>query len=361
MTRLHDLYATHGQSPWLDNLQRQFLDSGHLARLRDQGVRGLTSNPTIFQKAIQLSSDYDAQFEELLRAGRTPRESYWTMVLDDIVAAAAVFEGTHRDSDGADGFVSVEVDPNLANDTDATIRAARRLREMAARPNVMIKIPATTAGLPAIRTMVAEGCPVNVTLIFSLDRYREVMDAFIEGLEMRLDQGLSPAGIHSVASFFISRIDSEIDPLLEAAGTADSMGHAAIDQAKLAYQMHQATFAGSRWEKLATRGAVPQRPLWASTSTKNPTYPDTMYVDELIGPSTVNTIPDATLEAFMDHGNLARTIDADLESARARWQALTTFGVDTTKVAATLEERGVASFIDSFEDLMRTLEAKARS
>lgn len=358
---LHALFARCGQSPWLDNLQRGYLRSGHLSRLRDSGVRGLTSNPTIFQKAIQQSSDYDSQFEELLRAGSSPREAYWTLVMDDIVGAAELFSSLHDDSGGVDGFVSVEVDPNLAHDTEATVTAARRLRDIAVMSNVMIKVPATVAGLPAIRTLIAEAIPVNVTLIFGLDRYQAVMDAYLSGLEDRVDNGLSPAGIQSVASFFISRVDAQLDPMLESAGAPEMMGGCAIDQARLAYRMFLETFSGPRWEALERRGATPQRPLWASTSTKNPAYPDTMYVDRLIGPSTVNTIPDATLDAFLDHGSVARTIDLDVDASRNRWGRLADLGINVDAVAADLEQRGVASFIESFEDLMSSLEAKAAS
>ena len=359
---LTKLSSEHGQSPWLDNLQRGYLTSGNLASLVERGVRGLTSNPTIFQKAIQGSSDYDEQFRSEIQKGSSAREAYWELVLQDIHGALDVFANLYSQTNGSDGFVSVEVDPSLAHDTAGTLSAARLLHERIARPNVMIKIPATQAGLPAIREMIAEGRNVNVTLIFSLSRYQDVMDAYIDGLEQRMASGSPVSNIASVASFFISRVDNEIDKRLDALGTPAALalrGTAAVNQARLAYAAFQKTFSGPRWEALAKAGASVQRPLWASTSTKNPAYPDTMYVDQLIGPDTVNTLPDATLEAFADHGTLARTIDQNLGVSRRQWAELAMNAIDVDEVAAQLETEGVASFIKSFDELIGVLEDKA--
>jgi len=355
---LRSLFTSHGQSPWLDNIQRSHLTTGHLANMRDRGVRGLTSNPSIFQKAIQGSADYDDQFKSLITSGKSIEDSYWEMVLTDISDALDVFLPLFNSSGGTDGFVSVEVDPRLAHDTTGTLSAARWLRSRINQPNVMIKIPATLAGLPVIRKMIAEGCNVNVTLIFSIPRYEEVMEAFISGLEDAVASGSTDlSGVSSVASFFISRVDSEIDKQL---GTNSHLaGTAAVNQGALAYQAYKRVFSGPRWERLQALGAKTQRPLWASTSTKNPSYPDTLYVDSLIGPDTVNTLPENTLEAFADHGKLARTIDADPDLATRQWNELANHGIDVDAVAAKLEDEGVAAFINSFDDLLKTLEDKA--
>ena len=359
---LRQLSAEQDQSPWLDNLQRSYITNGTLKQLIADGVRGLTSNPTIFQKAIQGSNDYDAQFVELIKNGISPENAYWDLVISDINAALALFEDLYHESSGTDGFVSVEVDPSLARDGDGTLNAARALHERIDKPNVMIKIPATEEGLPAIRHMIAEGRNVNVTLIFSLERYGDVMEAYISGLEDRATQGLPVSGISSVASFFISRVDNEIDKQLDALGTAEASelkGKSAINQARLAYRMFSDKFSGHRWQALEAAGAQVQRPLWASTSTKNPAYPDTLYVDELIGPRTVNTIPEATLHAFADHGRVARTIDASVDVAAQQWDTLKSFGIDVAAIAIQLESDGVASFIASFNELLEALRVKA--
>jgi transaldolase len=363
MNRLRRLSAEFGQSPWLDNLRRGFVTSGQLAALRDRGVRGLTSNPTIFQKAIQGSRDYDEQFAALAKKGASPVDAYWAMVRSDIDAALDVFAPVHAESGGGDGFVSVEVDPTLAHDAAGTLAAARELHGRIARPNVMIKIPATREGLPAIRTMIAEGRSVNVTLIFSLERYAEVLDAYIGGLEDRLAAGHRDlSGVASVGSFFISRVDTEVDRRLEAVGTDAALalrGRAAVAQASLAYALFRERHSGARFKRVAAQGARVQRPLWASTSTKNPLYRDTLYVDELIGPDTVNTLPDTTLEAFDDHGVLARRIDADPQAASRAWDDISAAGVDVAGVAAQLEREGVSSFQKSFDELIGALGAKA--
>ncbi len=361
---LRRTFDEHGQSPWLDNLQRSYITSGKLSELISSGVRGLTSNPTIFQKAIQGSADYDEQFSYEIRQGATPLEAYWSLVIKDINDALDVFADLYSSSLGLDGFVSVEVDPRLAKDGEQTLLAARELDERISRPNVMIKIPATEEGLPAIEQMISEGRNVNVTLIFSLQRYQQVMDAYVAGLESRAARGLDLSGIQSVASFFISRVDNDIDELLNSDGSPEALelrGKAAISQARLAYALFQTTFSGTRWEKLSALGASVQRPLWASTSTKNPSYPDTLYVDELIGPMTVNTIPEATLNAFAEHGNPTRSIDMNVSAAVDIWKSLRTFGVDVDEVARKLEREGVASFIKSFEELVDALNQKASS
>ncbi len=359
---LRSLYVEQGQSPWLDNLQRSYISSGRLSALIASGVRGLTSNPTIFQKAIQGSSDYDEQYFALVRSGASPVDGYWELVVSDIQNALDAFASLYEESHGTDGFVSVEVDPSLARDTSGTISAARALHERVNRPNVMIKIPATQEGLPAIHAMIAEGRNVNVTLIFSLQRYEQVIDAFIAGLEERARLNLPVAGISSVASFFISRVDNEIDKVLDENGSPDALtlrGLGAINQARLAYDLFTKKFSGPRWERLEALGAQVQRPLWASTSTKNPAYKDTLYVDQLIGPRTVNTLPEPTLEAFADHGTIARTIDASVEVSRRQWSSLSNFNVHVDVIAQKLEDEGVASFIASFNELIGALEAKA--
>lgn len=360
--RLLALYEEQGQSPWLDNLQRGYITTGQLQQLIASGIRGLTSNPTIFQKAIQSSADYDEQFSDEIRSGNKPEDAYWSLVVSDIWGALDAFAHLYESSQGRDGFVSVEVDPWLAHNGGDTLIAARALDERVARPNVMIKIPATREGIPAIKQMIAEGRNVNVTLIFSLERYREVMVAYIEGLEQRLADSHDISRVASVASFFISRVDTEVDRRLDAVGTPAALalrGTAAINQAKLAYNMFEELFSGPRWEKLSSAGAQMQRPLWASTSTKNPNYPDTLYVDQLIGPHTVNTLPDATVSAFADHGTIARTIDVDVSVAKTQWDQLAELGVDVADVAEQLEREGVSSFQKSFDELLTALRAKA--
>lgn len=357
------LESEFGQSPWLDNLKRGFITSGQLTKIRDSGIRGLTSNPTIFQRAIQGSNDYDAQLSVLIKEKMSTIDSYWELVLRDINGALDVFAPVYESSNGDDGFVSVEVDPGLAHDSAGTMEAARKLHERINRTNVMIKIPATAEGVPAIRAMIGEGRNINVTLIFSLDRYREVMNAYIDGLEILAGRCLgSLPAVASVASFFISRVDTEIDRRLDEIGSPEAQalrGTAAVAQAKLAYEMFQQTFSGLRWDALVSRGARLQRPLWASTSTKNPNYSETMYVDQLIGPNTVNTLPDPTIEAFLNRGTLARTIDADMDQAREHWNALKDVGIDVENVAVQLEDQGVSSFQKSFDELITALNIKS--
>ncbi len=363
MGRLQDLHDLQDQSPWLDNLRRGYLRSGELQAYVDRGIRGITSNPSIFQKAIADSDDYDEQFDALRTDGRSIDDIYWTMVSDDISEALTVLRPVYDDSDGIDGFVSVEVDPGLARDTDRTIASARQLHQRIDEPNLFVKIPATAEGVPAIRQMISEGRSINVTLIFSIERYVDVMEAYLSGLEAYRDAGHDDlSGIRSVASFFISRVDTEVDHRLEAIGSEDALdlrGQAAVAQGKLAYQRFRDVFAGPRWESLAASGAKVQRPLWASTSTKNDAYPDTLYVDSLIGPDTVNTLPTATIDAFEDHGTVARTVDADVAGAESVLEQLASVGVDMDDVARVLETEGVAAFEKSFDDLLETLQQKA--
>ncbi len=365
MTRLHELHDEQGQSPWLDNLKRGWVTSGELARWVERGVRGITSNPTIFQKAIDGGDDYDDQFRSLVGDGTSVEDGYWDLVTTDIRSALDILRPVYDDSDGLDGFVSVEVDPGLARDTEGTITAARRLHELIAQPNLYVKIPGTAEGLPAIRQMIGEGHSINVTLLFSVDRYAEVMEAYLSGLEAYAATGATDLGrISSVASFFVSRVDTEADRRLDAVGTPESLalkGRIAVANAQRAYGAFLRTFSGPRWEALAARGARVQRPLWASTSTKNPAYADTLYVDDLIGPLTVNTMPDSTLEDFLDHGQVARTVDADLDAAEATLGALGDVGVDLADVTRVLEDEGVASFEKSFHELLSSLKAKAAS
>ena len=357
-SRLHQLHADCGQSPWIDNLTRPMLVSGRLHDLVGIGVRGVTSNPTIFAKAFEAGTDYDQRFAELM-AVHTVEDAYWELVIEDVSAALDVMEPVHEESGGADGFVSVEVTPVIAHDAGATVKAARWLRGRIDRSNLLVKIPATKEGVSAIRTMVGEGADINVTLIFGLGRYDEVMEAYIAGLEA-CDGDLS--GVQGVASFFVSRVDTLVDRLLEEIGTPQALalrGTVAVAQAKVAYQHFRRTFSGPRWEALEARGACPQRPLWASTSTKNPAYPDLLYVDDLIGPDTVNTMPDATLAAFLDHGTPARTIDADPAGAQRTLDEVAEVGIDMEDVAMVLEGEGVASFAKSYDELLQRLEDKA--
>jgi len=363
MTKLQRLYQEQGQSPWLDNLTRGYLRDGTLGRLVADGIRGVTANPTILAKAIEGSDAYDRQFATLVAQGRPVTDAYWDLVVDDIAGALGVLRPTFDEGGGGDGFVSVEVAPELAHDTGATIAAARRLHQRIARPNLFVKIPATAEGVSAIQAMIAEGRSINVTLIFSLARYAEVIDAYLAGLENLAEGGGDLASVHSVASFFVSRVDTEVDRRLDAIGTSDALalrGQAAVAQAKLAYRLFRDRFAGDRWERLAARGALVQRPLWASTSTKNRSYPDTLYVDSLIGPDTVNTLPESTIAAFEDHGTLARSIDRGVDDACAVMDKLAEVGVDMDDVGRTLEDQGVASFHQSFAHVLQVLQTKTR-
>jgi transaldolase len=362
MTRLRNLYDEQGQSPWLDNLTRPYLRDGTLAGLVTRGVRGVTANPTIVARAIEASDAYDEQLQMLLSAGQTVEAAYWELAIDDVVHALEVLRPTFDASDGIDGLVSIEVAPACAFDTEASITAARALHERIHEPNLLVKIPATTQGVAAIRAMIGEGRSINVTLIFSLARYGEVLEAYLSGLEALAAHGGDLSSVRSVASFFVSRVDTEVDRRLEVLGSDDALalrGRAAVAQARLAYRLFRAAHSGERWERLAALGARVQRPLWASTSTKNPGYPDTLYVDSLIGPHTVNTLPEKTMEAFEDHGTLARTIDAGTAAADDVLRELATVGVDMDDVGHTLEDQGIATFAASFDHVVGTLARKA--
>jgi transaldolase len=361
VTKLHRLYDEQGQSPWLDNLTRPYLHDGTLARLVNDGIRGVTANPTIFARAIESSAAYDEQFAALIAAGKSTVDAYWHLVIDDVVDALRVLRPIFDSSRGTDGFVSLEVAPELARDTAATITAARDLHQRIAEPNLFVKIPATAAGVPAIKAMIGEGRSINITLIFSIARYDEVIEAYLSGLETFAQQGGDLATVRSVASFFVSRVDTEVDRRLTAIGTDDAValrGHAAVAQAKLAYELFRERFGGARWERLAERDARPQRPLWASTSTKNPAYSDTLYVDGLIGADTVNTLPEPTISAFEDHGTVARTIDVDVPDATEVMSRLAAIAIDMDDVGLTMENAGVASFRESFAHVLATLDAK---
>ncbi|XP_065852565.1 uncharacterized protein [Euphorbia lathyris] len=358
-TTLHDLYEREGQSPWYDNLCRPVTD---LIPLIESGVRGVTSNPAIFQKAISSSNAYNEQFSELVQSGKDIESAYWELVVKDIQDACKLFESIYDQTDGADGYVSVEVSPRLADDTNGTVDAAKWLHKVVDRSNVYIKIPATAPCIPSIKEVISNGISVNVTLIFSLARYEDVIDAYLDGLEA---SGLSDLSrVTSVASFFVSRVDTLIDKMLEKIGTPEALdlrGKAAVAQAALAFQLYQKKFSGPRWEALAKKGAKKQRLLWASTSVKNPAYPDTLYVAPLVGPDTVSTMPDQALQAFIDHGSVGRTIDANVSEAEGIYSALEKLGIDWSFVGNQLEVEGVDSFKKSFDSLLDTLQEKANS
>ncbi|KAI4336437.1 hypothetical protein L6164_014966 [Bauhinia variegata] len=358
-TTLHDLYEKEGQSPWYDNLCRPVTD---LIPLIEKGVRGVTSNPAIFQKAISSSSAYNDQFRELVQAGKEIESAYWELVARDIQDACKLFEPIYDQTDGGDGYVSVEVSPRLADFTERTTEAAKWLHKVVNRPNVYIKIPATVPCIPSIKEVIAHGISVNVTLIFSLARYEAVIDAYLDGLEASGLNDLSR--VTSVASFFVSRVDTLVDKLLEKIGTPEALnlrGKAAVAQAALAYQLYQKKFSGPRWEALVKKGARKQRLLWASTSVKNPAYPDTLYVAPLIGPDTVSTMPDQALQAFIDHGTVYRTIDSNVSEAERAYKAIEKLGIDWRFVGTHLELEGVDSFQRSFDSLIDTLKEKANS
>lgn len=359
-SRLHQL-SELGQSVWIDVLSRDMLRSGELERLAEEdAVVGVTSNPTIFQKAIAAGDAYDEQLKEELEGERDPKELFIRLAGRDVGEACDLLRRVWDAGGGQDGYVSIEVDPTLAYDTEATIAEAQRLHELIDRPNLYVKIPATEAGLPAIEEMIARGKSINVTLIFSLERYVEVAEAYVRGVERLVETGGDPSSIASVASFFVSRVDTEADRRLDELGGHDDLkGRLAVANAKLAYQRYKEIFAGERWEPLAAAGATPQRCLWASTSTKNPEYRDVMYVEELIGPKTVNTMPLETVAAFQDHGQVALTLEQGLDEAQRVLERLAAAGVDYDDVTATVEREGVEKFSDSFAELIEGIRAKS--
>jgi transaldolase len=360
MNPLKALWEDHGQAVWLDYIERDLLTGGGLARLvKDDGVRGVTSNPSIFKAAITGSDSYDADIDAFLatRPDATTTELYEALAIKDIQMAADVLEQVWRTAEGADGFVSLEVSPHLADDTAGTVAEAHRLWRFVDRPNLMIKVPATSAGIPAIEDLIAAGINVNATLMFSLADYEAVATAYLRGLERRTD----PAGVASVASFFVSRVDSKIDAALEAVGTDRALemrGGAAVANSRLAYRRFLELFHNPAFREMAGRGAQVQRPLWASTSTKNPDYLDVVYVEELVGPETVNTLPMATLEAYRHHGRPRTRVDGSFDEDRALLASLAEVGVDLDAVTTGLQTEGVAAFADAFDDLMAALEAK---
>jgi len=358
-----------GQSVWYDNIQRRLLKNGELAGMIQRGeIRGVTSNPSIFMNAIAKSTDYDDELEVLARQGLTAEEIYAQLAIEDIQAAADAFLPLYQASNGGDGYVSLEVSPYLANDTQGTLEEAKRLWQRVNRRNLMIKIPATKAGLPAVVGAIAAGLNVNVTLIFSRERYGEVMDAYLTGLEQRAANGLPVDKIASVASFFVSRVDSAVDAKLAditsgngtgAAKAAQLLGKAAIANARLAYADYKKVFTTERFQKLSAKGARVQRPLWASTSSKNPNYRDVIYVEELIGPDTVDTVPPQTLVAFLDHGVVrSGSLEEGVDLAQQALDAMETLGISYAAVTQKLEEDGVKAFADAFTELLSVLEAK---
>lgn len=369
MTKIHEL-AQLGQAIWLDYIQRGFIKDGSLQKLIDMGLRGMTSNPTIFEKAIAHSQDYDEDLTQLAQQGKSADEVYLELAIADIQQAADLLGLVYDQTNGADGFVSLEVSPHLAYDGQATAAEALKLWKRVDRPNLMIKIPATQAGLPAITQSIAGGINVNVTLIFSLERYAEVMAAYIKGLELRLAQGQPVEQIASVASFFVSRVDTKVDKRLEEiirkeepkAHLAHSLlGQAAVANARMAYAQFKSVFEGRDFRMMAEKGARLQRPLWASTSTKNPAYSDILYVQELIGAYTVNTLPQKTLENFLDHGKVEATLESDMDKVRFVLQSLEEIGVSMTQVTQELEDEGVAAFSKSFDALLDSIEAKRKA
>ena len=364
MTRnaLHRLYAEQDQSPWIDFIDRELIASGKLDEMVDDGIRGLTSNPTIFAKAVA-TGQYDELVRREIAAGDDARQIYEEIAVADVGDAADVLRRVYDDADGADGFASIEVEPDLAGDSDATLERARELWARLERPNVFIKIPATEAGVPAIEAAIAEGINVNVTLMFSVDVYRRVARAYIAGLRQRQERGEPIDRVASVASFFVSRVDTKVDPELEAIGTRSALnarGRAAIANAKLAYAAFTEIFGGEEFADLRAAGARVQRCLWASTSTKNPDYRDVLYVEELIGPDTVDTMPLDTIKAFLDHGRIERTLDRDLHGAREAIRMVEAEGISMERVTDELITEGVASFAKSFDELLETIESKRK-
>ncbi len=359
--RLHDIEAL-GQAIWIDNLHRGLLEEGTLQRLVDEdGLTGVTSNPTIFQKGMGDSELYDDDFREATKESDDPERIFEYLAYRDVRGACDLLSSVFERTEGKDGFVSFELPPSSAFDADVSVQEAQRHHSAIDRPNVLIKVPGTPAGVQAFEELTAQGINVNVTLLFAVERYREVAEAYLRGLERRAESGESLRSAASVASFFVSRVDTKVDKALEEAGGTELGGKAAVANAKLAYEAFQEIFSGRRWETLAAKGARVQRPLWASTSTKNPDYPDTLYVDELIGPDTVNTMPDATIEAARDHATAERTIDRDVEGAHALMRELHDAGVDFEDIVMNqLVDEGVKAFAKSYDELIETIGKKAQ-
>jgi transaldolase len=352
-----------GQAVWLDNISRALLEDGELERLiTEDGISGVTSNPTIFEKAIAGSDRYDQALADAARRGMDARDTFFELGFRDIRDGADLLRPVFDETEGQDGYVSFELPPELADDAQGSVEQAKLIRARIDRPNVLIKVPGTAAGVQAFEQLTADGVSVNVTLLFAVGRYEEIAEAYIRGLERRLEAGEDIRRIASVASFFVSRVDGKVDKKLEELGRTELRGKAGVANARVAYAAFQRIFSGPRWEKLAAAGANVQRPLWASTSTKNPDYPDTLYVDGLIGPDTVNTMPDETIAAARDHATVARTVDRDVDAARAHLDALREAGVDVDHIVSVeLVEEGVASFAKSFDSMIASIGEKARA
>ena len=363
MSKLTELEKL-GQSVWFDFIRRSLITSGELQALINKGIRGITSNPAIFEKAIAGSDDYDDAIMALSKTGSSINEIYESLAIEDIGKAADLLRKIYDASNGKDGYVSLEVNPHLANETAETIAEASRLYETLNRPNVMIKVPATPAGIPAISQLIGSGVNVNVTLIFGLENYKAVAEAYLTGLEKLLSAGPTVKGgqpverVASVASFFVSRVDSAVDIALEAADADELLGKIAIANSKIAYAEFEKIFSGPRWEKLKNKGARVQRVLWASTGTKNPAYPDTIYVDELIGPDTVNTLPPATVDSFIDHGRVAETLTRGVPEAQQQIAKLAELGIDLNAITQQLQDKGVVAFAKPFDALMQSIAEK---
>jgi transaldolase len=359
-TKLHQLMEL-GQSVWLDYIRRSLMTSGKLQDYVDLGLRGMTSNPAIFEKAIAGSDDYEETLQILASHQKSPKEIYESLAIEDIQEAADVLRPIYQQSTGADGYVSLEASPDLAHDTEGTIKEVRRLFSDVQRPNVMIKVPATSEGIPAIEQLIAEGININVTLMFSLEQYERVSEAYLSGLERRVKKGDDVSGIASVASFFVSRVDVKVDQMLDDIGTQaarELRGKIGIANAKMVYQRFKTVFQGERWAELGKRGARLQRVLYGSTSTKDPAYPDTLYADNLIGPHSINTLPPSTLDAFLDHGTVALTLESNLDQARAHLDQLTQVGIDLDRVTEALLDEGVEKFARPFDSLLETIAVK---
>jgi transaldolase len=349
-----------GQAPWVDELSREDIRNGELGRMIEDGIVGVTSNPAIFQQAIANSDLYDEQLQELAQREDDPKEVFWEVARADIQDACDIFMPVYERTGGEDGFVSLEVQPDIAYDSQATVDEATRLHALVDRPNLFVKIPATLQGLVAIEEMISRGKSINVTLIFSLERYREVARAYIRGIKRLVEGGGDPSGVRSVASFFVSRIDTEADKQLEEIGAEDLKGKLAIANAKLAYQIYKQVFGGSRWQTLEESGANKQRLLWASTSTKNPEYSDVMYPENLVGPETVDTMPKSTIQAVMDHAKIRPTLEEDVEEAKELFKRLREVGLDYEDVTDVLEQEGIQKFAKPFNELLEEIKNKGR-
>ena len=348
-----------GQAPWVDELSREDIKNGGLEGMIEDGIVGVTSNPAIFQKAIAGSDSYDEQLAELARKEDDPKKMFWGIAQTDIRDACDIFMPVYERTGSEDGFVSLEVQPDVAYDSDATIEEAMRLHELVDKPNLFVKIPATLQGLVAIEEMISRGKSINVTLIFSLERYREVARAYIRGIQRLVENGGDPSGVRSVASFFVSRIDVEANERLEDLGADDLKDELAVANAKLAYQVYKQVFGGARWRSLEEKGANRQRLLWASTSTKDPELPDTVYVDNLVGAETVNTMPKKTIEAVMDHGEIRPTLEEEIEDAKELFGRLREAGMDYEDVTDTLEQQGIEKFTQPFDEMLEEIQNKS--